>query len=168
VAPLPRSGGFAAARAGQFRDGMGSLHRTGALLRRPVAVGALRIGAAVDALFDRQLTRLIGFDVRCSDGAHRFLPYPACEVCDDRIAVESALVLLDRQRGYYAVAGSAFSDLRGQEVSLDREQVGPLADLVVDAGGSVERVVVSAPDGGLSLEPGPDLMVGNNVLRPAV
>ena len=111
---------------------------------------------------------LIGFDVRCGDGAHRFLPFPACEVCDERIAVDSALVLLDRGLGFYAAGGSAFSDLQGQEVSLDGEQIGPLADLLVDAEGSVERIVVSVPDGPIELEPGPELRVGNIVLRPAV
>ena len=148
--------------------GMGSPYRTGVLVRRPVVVGAVRLGVTVDGLFDRPLTRLIGFDVRCGDGTHRFLPFPACEVCDERIAVGSALVLLDRGLGFYTVGGSVFSDLQGQEVSLDGEQIGPLADLLVDAEGSVERIVVSVPDGSLELEPGPELRVGNNVLRPAV
>ena len=147
---------------------MGSPYRTGVLVRRPVVVGAVRLGVTVDGLFDRPLTRLIGFDVRCGDGTHRFLPFPACEVCDERIAVGSALVLLDRGLGFYTVGGSVFSDLQGQEVSLDGEQIGPLADLLVNAEGSVERIVVSVPDGPLELEPGPELRVGNNVLRPAV
>ena len=97
---------------------MEPLHRTGVLVRRPVAVGDVRIGVAVEALFDRGLARLVGLDVGCREGARRFLPFPACEVEEDRLAVASALVLLDRELGFYRVGSRAFSDLLGEEVSL--------------------------------------------------
>ncbi len=148
--------------------GMGSLHRTGVLVRRPVAIGDVRLGVAVDALFDRGLARLVGFDVGCSGGAHRFLPFPACEVEEDRLAVTSALVLLDRELGFYRAEGRAFSDLLGEEVSLAGERIGSLRDLLVDREGSVGRIVASVPSGEVELEPGPALAVGNHVLRPAV
>jgi hypothetical protein len=147
---------------------MTSLHRTGTLVRRPVVIGDVRLGAAVDALFDRTLTRLLGLEVRCSDGVHRFLPFAACEAQGDRFAIESPLVLLDRELGFYRAGGNAFSDLRGQHVGLDEKAIGALADLIVDQEGSVRRVVVSAPRGVVELEPGPGLVVGNHLLRPAV
>jgi len=147
---------------------MESLHRTGVLVRRPVAVGEVRLGVAVDALFDRGLARLVGFDVGCRHGAHRFLPFPAAEVKEDRLAVESALVLLDRELDFYRAGSRAFSDLVGEEVSLAGERIGPLEDLLVDREGNVRRVVVSGPAGAVELEPGPALAVANPVLRPAV
>jgi hypothetical protein len=144
------------------------LHRTGALVRRPVVIGVVRLGAAVDAVFDQMLTRLLGLEIRCSDGAHRFLPFPACEVQGDRLAIESPLVLLERELGFYRAGGSTFSALRGRPVGLDALEIGSLADLLVDENGSVRRVVVSAPAGVVELEPGPGLVVGNHLLRPAV
>ena len=147
---------------------MEPLHRTGVLVRRPVAVGDVRIGVAVEALFDRGLARLVGLDVGCREGARRFLPFPACEVEEDRLAVASALVLLDRELGFYRAGSRAFSDLLGEEVSLAGERIGLLEDLLVDRGGNVRRVIVSVPSGDVDLEPGPALAIGNHVLRPAV
>ena len=147
---------------------MTSLHRTGTLVRRPVVIGDVRLGAAGDALFDRMLARLRGLEVRCSDGVHRFLPFTACETQSDRLAIESPLVLLDRELGFYRAGGSAYSDLRGQHVGLEEKAIGALADLLVDQEGSVRRVVVSTPAGVVELEPGPGLVVGNHLLRPAV
>ena len=147
---------------------MRPLHRTGTLVRRPVVIGAVRLGAAVDAVFDQALGRLLGLEVRLGDGAHRFLPFAACEVQGDRLAIESPLVLLQRELGFYRAGGSAYSDLRGRRVHLDSREIGSLADLLVDEDGSVQRVVVSAPAGVLEVEAGPGLVVGNHLLRPAV
>ena len=118
---------------------MRPLHRTGTLVRRPVVIGAVRLGAAVDAVFDQTLGRLLGLEVRLGDGAHRFLPFPACEVQGDRLTIESPLVLLQRELGFYRGGGSAFSDLRGRRVRLDSREIGSLADLLVDEDGSVQR-----------------------------
>jgi hypothetical protein len=147
---------------------MRSVHWTGALLRRPVVIEDVRLGAAVDALFDRTLARLLGLEVQCSDGVHRFLPFSACDVLGDRLAVESPLALLDRELGFYRAGGNSFSDLRGQRVDLEGREVGVLADLLVDDDGGVRRIVASAASGIVELEPGPGLVVGNHLLRPAV
>lgn len=147
---------------------MASLHRIGVLVRMPVVNGDVRLGVAVDALFDVRLSRLVGFDVRCRDGANRFLPFPACEVREDRLAVESALVLLHRELEFYRAGGRAFSELVGEEVTLAGGRIGPLEDLLVDREGSLASVAVSASSGPVQLEPGPVLAVGNHVLRPAV
>lgn len=45
-------------------------------------------------------------------------------------------------------------------MSLGGDRIGPLADLLVDREGRVGRVVVSAPDGLVELEPEPSLAVG--------
>jgi hypothetical protein len=143
-------------------------HRTGALVRRPVVIENVRLGAAVDVLFDRPLARLVGFEVSCGDGVHRFLPFPACEVLPDRLAIESALALLDRELGFYRTGGRAFTDLHGQEVSRAGDRLGGLVDLLVGQEGKVEQLVVTAPGGRVEVEPEAGLVVGNNLLRPAV
>jgi hypothetical protein len=138
------------------------------LVGRPVVIGDVRLGVTVDALLDRALGRLVGLDVRCRDGAHRFLPFPACQVAADRLEIESALVLIERELGFYRAAGSALSDLRGQLVTVRGEEVGALADLLVGAEGEVAGIVISAPHGESELEAGSDVAVGNHALRPAV
>jgi hypothetical protein len=135
---------------------------------RPVVIGDLRLGVAVDVLLDRALGRLVGLDVRCADEAHRFLPYPACEVEEDRIAVESALVLLDRELDFYRLGGSALSVLRGQAVVLGGEEIGDLVDLLVDGEGAVAGIAVATARGEVEIEPGPTVTIGNHALRPAV
>ena len=128
----------------------------------------MRVGVVVDALLDRPLRRLVGFDVRAADGAHRFLPFPACEVRDDRLVVESALVLLDRELDFYRLGGSAFSELEGEQVRLQNAEAGPLVDLLVSVEGDVRLVVASTQQGELEVEAGPGLEIGNHLLRPAV
>jgi hypothetical protein len=42
-----------------------------------------------------QRDELIGFEVRCEDGQHRFLPLAAASRNDGRVAIESPFALLD-------------------------------------------------------------------------
>lgn len=147
---------------------MPPLHRTSALVRRPVTYRDIRLGVATDALFDRAVRRLVGLEVRCGDGADRLLPFPACEVRDGRLAVESALVLLDGNVGFYRLDGSTFSGLRDAPVLARGVEVGTLSDLIVGDDGEVVRVVVAAvEDGEVELEPH-EATVGDQGLRPAV
>ena len=147
---------------------MSPLLRTGTLVGRPVVIQDVRLGVAVDALFDRALGRLVGLDVRCRDEANRFLPYPACEVFEDWLAVESPLVLLERELDFYRVGGSSLSGLRGQPVLVSGAALGTLADLVIGPEAEVVRIVVATPHGETEIDPGTDVVVGNHALRPAV
>jgi hypothetical protein len=127
-------------------------------------IGDVRLGVVADALFDTSVTRLVGFDVACGDGANRFLPLPACDVRAERLEVESTLVLLDRELDFYRAGGRAFAELRDEEVSRAGERIGPLADLLVDREGNVTSVIAD----GVDLPAGAGLAVGDQVLRPAV
>jgi hypothetical protein len=147
---------------------MRPLLRTGSLVGRPVVIGGVRLGVAVDALLDGTLGRLVGLDVRCLDEAHRFLPYPACQVLEDRVAVESALVLLDQELEFYRLGGRALSALRGQPVVRAGTELGALADLLVDEEGGVAGIVVTTAPGEVEIEPGGGVVIGNHALRPAV
>jgi hypothetical protein len=147
---------------------MEPLHRTGALVGRPVMYRDIRLGVAVDVLLDGLVRRLVGLDVLCGDGAHRFLPFPACDVLEAHLSVDSALVFLERDVDFYRVGGRPFSALQGLPVRLSGIEVGTLMDVVVTPAGDVRHVVVSTSTGDRELEPGPGLVVGNLDLRPAV
>jgi hypothetical protein len=147
---------------------MSPLLRTGSLVGRPVVIGDVRLGAAVDVLLDRALTRVVGLDVLCGDGARRFLPLPACELSRERLVIESPLVLLERELDFYRSGGRTFSDVSGGTVTVAGNEVGTLADLLVGEEGDVARILVSTPGRELELEPGPDVAVGNDALRRAV
>jgi hypothetical protein len=157
-------------RPGRGHSGrwMGPLHRTGGLIGRAVMYRDIRLGVAVDALLDAVVRRLVGLDVLCGDGAHRFLPFPACDVVEKHLAVDSALVFLERDVDFYHAGGRAFSKLQGLPVRLSGIEVGSLADVVVTPAGDVQHVVASTSSGDRELEPGPGLLVGNLDLRPAV
>jgi len=72
------------------------------LLRLPVRVRGIDVGHAVDLLVDNDAQRVLGLDVLCRDGEHRFLPLTAAIVRPDEIAVDSALTLLtENELGFY-------------------------------------------------------------------
>ena len=75
--------GFRRAAAGACLRGMRPPLRTGSLVGRPVVIA----GRPARALRSTRSStvpsaRLVGLDVRCGDEAHRFLPFPACEVIE--------------------------------------------------------------------------------------
>jgi hypothetical protein len=147
---------------------MGPLHRTGALVGRAVMYRDIRLGVVVDALLDGLVHRLVGLDVLCGDGAHRFLPFPACDVVENHVAVDSALVFLERDVDFYRAGGRQFSKLQGLPLRLSGIEVGTLADVVVTPAGDVRHVVAATSSGDRELERGHGLVVGNLDLRPAV
>jgi PRC-barrel domain len=144
------------------------LLRTSGLVRRPVVYRGIRLGVVTDALFDRPIRRLVGLEVRCGDEKDRLLPFPACEVRNDSVAVESALVLLEGNLDFYRLDGCTFSELRTTPVRVDGDEAGTLADLLVTPDGEVVRIVAAAPDRWLELDAGGAVTLGNQGLRPAV
>jgi len=144
------------------------LLRTSGLVRRPVVYRDIRLGVAADALFDRAIRRLVGLEVRCGDGKDRLLPFPACEVRDETIVVESALVLLEGNLEFYRLDGCTYSELRDTPVAVGGDEAGTLADLLVSMDGEVARIVAATDDGVRELEPGGAVTLGNQGLRPAV
>lgn len=143
------------------------LLRTSGLVRRPVVYRDIRLGVAADLLFDRAIRRLVGLEVACGDGKDRFLPFPACEVRDGTIAVESALVLLEGNLEFYRLDGCTFSELRETPVLVGDDDAGTLADLLVSPDGEVARIVAARDDGFRELE-ADVVTLGNQGLRPAV
>ena len=88
------------------------------LLRRPVRLRGIQLGRAVDLILDEAGTRVLGFDVLCGDGEHRFLPIAAAEDAPGEIAVRSALTLVDvDQLAFYRRYGTTLTALRARDES---------------------------------------------------
>lgn len=133
--------------------------RSGAeLLKLPVRLRGIQLGHAVDLLVDLSSDRVLGFDVRCGDSVHRFLPVSAVTVRDHELSVSSALTMLEEpQLAFYRERAAALSALRGHELLRADRPVGRLRDIVVADGGVVAAVVVDdgteLTGGGLTLAP---------------
>ena len=109
------------------------------LLRRPVRLRGISLGRSVDAVLDPTGSRVLGLDVLCGDGAHRFLPLSAAEPGETEIAVRSALTLLDEpQLRFYRAQGLSLQALLGTQ----QRDGGRLADLLLGADGEVLELVV--------------------------
>ena len=68
------------------------------LLERTVVVKGLRIGRVIDVILDSEGRGVIGFEVRCDDGRHRFLPDAAATRGDSAIEITTPLALLDAEQ----------------------------------------------------------------------
>jgi hypothetical protein len=75
------------------------------LLEQIVVMNGIQVGRVVDVILGAK-DEVIGFEVRCEDGVHRFLPRAAATRGGAAIEIDSPLSLLDtdqldfyRQRG---------------------------------------------------------------------
>jgi hypothetical protein len=55
----------------------------------------IRIGRIVDVILEAEGETVIGFEVRCEDGRHRFLPRASAKDTDRGLELESPFGLLD-------------------------------------------------------------------------
>ena len=69
-----RSSPVCRTRTGDDRPGMRG-RAAAELLSLPVRLHGIQLGRPVDALLDARVDRVLGFEVLCGDGAHRFLPF---------------------------------------------------------------------------------------------
>jgi hypothetical protein len=106
-------------------ESMGSRSAT-ELLQLPVRLHGIRLGRPVDLLLDPVEWRVLGFAVLCGDESVRFLPFPAADVQEDAIQVQSALLLLEDVEFY-----------RQRSRSLRDVLHGELRDLLVTPDGGV-------------------------------
>jgi hypothetical protein len=65
------------------------------LLRQAVLLHGIQIGRVVDVILEPDHQGVIGYEVRCEDGRHRFLPHAAATAADGGIAIDSPFGLLD-------------------------------------------------------------------------
>jgi hypothetical protein len=77
------------------------------LLERTVLIRGLRIGRIVDVILDRVGGEVVGFEVRCEDRQHRFLPRAAARLADSSVEIDSPFALLDtRELEFYRERGA--------------------------------------------------------------
>jgi sporulation protein YlmC with PRC-barrel domain len=120
----------------------------GELLHLPVCVDGAELGRPTDLLLDLDRLRVVGLNVRCGQGAERFLPLAAAELEGKQINAFSSLALLD-ESAYYGEHGASLRSLRGAVVDLAGRPIGTLADIVLRADGEVTRIVVRNESGKL-------------------
>lgn len=65
------------------------------LLRQSVLLHGIEVGRVVDVILEPENHAVIGFEVRCKDGRHRFLPQAAAVMGGDGIEIDSPFGLLD-------------------------------------------------------------------------
>ena len=70
----------------------------------------IRLGEVEDVIFAAAEPRILGLDVRCGDGANRFLPISTARVTGEAVEIESALTLLDPgELGFYRANGRSLA-----------------------------------------------------------
>ena len=121
----------------------------------------IRLGGATDAVLDSESLRVVGLEVECGDGTRRFLPLAAARIREDRIAVGSALMLLEENvRSFYRRRSSMFSALVGLPVEQAGQPIGRLVDLVVGTDGTTRDVRVRTNGSGDSSHPRAGVVIG--------
>ena len=120
------------------------MNRTGSeLLGLRLRLHGIQLGQAADLLLDRETLRVVGLDIACGDGAHRYLPLPVAVIKDKELAISSPLVLLeDDKLGFYRARTFAYSALRGRPVEVGSVVAGKLVDIVIDSAGTLVDVIV--------------------------
>lgn len=75
-------------------------------LERTVVINGIRVGRVVDVILARDGEKVVGLEVRCEDGRHRFLPIAAAAENGDRLELNSPFALLDSDElAFYRAQG---------------------------------------------------------------
>jgi sporulation protein YlmC with PRC-barrel domain len=83
------------------------------LLAKTVVMNGIRVGRVVDVLFGSDGETVIGLEVRCEDGRHRFLPKAAADERDGAIEIYSPFAILDSdQLDFYREQGRTLRSRR--------------------------------------------------------
>jgi len=130
------------------------------VLARPVRLHGIDLGRAVELVVDLDVRRVLGFEVRCGDDTHRFLPLAAARVRGGEIAIGSPLTLLD-ELAFYRGRGHGLGALRGARVANAGGELGSLRDVVFDADGSIRELVVATSAGESRIPPGADVRIAS-------
>jgi len=101
------------------------------LLRVPVLTRGIRLGEVESVLLDAEEPRILGLEVRCGDGASRFLPFSTARRGAQGIEVDSPFMLLDsRELEFYSARGrplASVPELADARIAPDGALVVPLS-----------------------------------------
>ena len=130
------------------------------LLRAPVLLHGIQLGRPVDVVLDRDRRRALGLEIHCGDESRRFLPITVVRLGDVGIELASPLLMLEgRELAFYTQRGSTLSPLRNAAVVVDGERVGSLADVELEADGTITEIVVSTENGRSRIPYGPRVVL---------
>ncbi len=91
----------------------------------------IRLGEVESVLLDADEPRILGLDVRCGDGANRFLPFSTARRGAHGIEIDSTFTLLDqRELEFYRAHGrplASVPELADARVAPDGALVIPLS-----------------------------------------
>jgi hypothetical protein len=80
------------------------------LLRTPVLTRGIRLGEVESVLLDAGEPRILGLEVRCGDGASRFLPFTTARRGAQGIEIDSTFTLLEpRELAFYRARGRSLA-----------------------------------------------------------
>jgi hypothetical protein len=128
------------------------------VLALPVRMHGIGLGRSVELIVDAGVRRVLGFEVRCGDDTHRFLPLAVAHVRGAEIAVASPLTLLD-ELAFYRARGHGLGALRGARVADAGGEAGTLRDVVFEEDGAIRELVVATPAGERRIPPGAGVRV---------
>lgn len=101
------------------------------LLRAPVLTRGIRLGEVENVLVDAEAPRILGLEVRCGDGASRFLPFTTARRGAVGIEIDSTFTLLEpRELEFYRAHGRTLAsvpELAGARIEPDGALVVPLS-----------------------------------------
>jgi hypothetical protein len=118
------------------------------VLRLPVRLRGIQLGKSVDLVLDRLCRRVLGFEVRCGDEEHRFLPLSVAAVGREDVRVGSPLVLLEEgELRFYTRGGRTFRALRGTDVVHRGVARGRLSDFAFERDGTISSITVETATG---------------------
>jgi hypothetical protein len=87
-----------------------------------VRLHGIELGRPLGALVDPVADRVLGFEILCGDGAHRFLPLAVARVEPEELALDSALTLIDeRDLDFYRRRSRRLAELPFAEPWIDEE-----------------------------------------------
>jgi hypothetical protein len=114
---------------------------TGEKLRRlPVRLRGILLGRPADLILHPSAPRLLGLDVLCGDGTHRFLSSAAATLREEEIEVGSPFVLLDLpSASLYRTHACPLRKLIGTPVGDDGAV---LRDVVLGPGWTIDELVL--------------------------
>jgi sporulation protein YlmC with PRC-barrel domain len=101
------------------------------LLRAPVLTRGIRLGEVENVLLDAEEPRILGLEVRCGDGASRFLPFTTARRGAVGIEIDSTFTLLEpRELEFYRARGRTLAsvpELADARIEPDGALVIPLS-----------------------------------------
>ena len=136
------------------------------LLSLPVRLRGIQVGRPLDLLVDPASLRAFGLEVRCGDGASRFLALAAARIDADEIAIDSGFALVD-DVAFYRSRGTRLAALRGGRVERGGRGLGTLKDVRVASDGTIVSVVAMARGGEVEVPAAADVRLVERTRAPA-